>query len=78
MTATTATPEAVLTGFPFKKGVNLSLWLSGRAAIISTIFGMPFNLYLAETLVLSFDKLTGSPRSKEAIRRETISVIVLI
>jgi hypothetical protein len=40
MTATTATPDAVLIGFAFKKGASLSLWLSGSAARMSTILGI--------------------------------------
>jgi hypothetical protein len=47
ITATTAIPEAVLTGFCCKIGVNLTLYKSGIAAIISANFGSllhPFSL----------------------------------
>ncbi len=39
ITATTAIPEAVLTGFYYNKGVNLFLYKSGIADIISANFG---------------------------------------
>ena len=46
MTATTATPLAVRTGFCRRYGISLSRRLCGRAAMMSATFGMPCNLYL--------------------------------
>lgn len=46
ITATTAIPEAVLTGFTFKIGTKVSLYFAGIAAIISTIFGTPSKPFL--------------------------------
>lgn len=56
MTATTAIPEAVLTGFAFKMGINLSLYSSGMADNISTILGAPEILFFFENSAFIYDK----------------------
>jgi hypothetical protein len=73
MTATTAIPLAVLTGLPFNIGVNLSEWLSGRAAKISTIFGILDNLNLEATFYFNFVRLIFSPLSYACVKSFTIS-----
>jgi len=45
MTATTAMPDAVRTGFAFNFGTRIVLYSSGTAAIISTRRGWVLSLY---------------------------------
>lgn len=56
MTATTAIPEAVLTGLAFNKGINLSLYCSGMADNISTILGAPERWFRLEYSTLSLHR----------------------
>ena len=57
ITATTAIPDAVLTGFAFNIGINLSLYSSGIADNISTILGAPEILFFLENSDFICDKL---------------------
>lgn len=51
MTATTAMPEAVLTGLALSCGSSIALCSSGTAAIISTSLGARDKPYLRDTCV---------------------------
>jgi hypothetical protein len=63
ITATTATPEAVLTGFCLRNGNNLGLYSIGMAAKMSVIRGTPGNLYLRAACDLSEVKLSEEEES---------------
>jgi hypothetical protein len=54
MTATTAMPDAVLTGLAFNKGMSLFLCESGMAARISTIFGAEERWFFLQKSCLSY------------------------
>ncbi len=53
MTATTAIPEAVLTGFYYKRGVSLFLHKSGIAEIISANLGNLLHPFFLDISFLS-------------------------
>lgn len=63
ITATTAIPDAVLTGLAFNNGINLSLYASGIADKISTILGVLDNLCFLAYSDFKEDKLILYPAS---------------
>jgi len=63
MTATTAIPLAVLTGFAFKRGIKVLRNFWGIAAIISTSFGGFESLNSFDCSVFNFMMLILSFRS---------------
>ena len=57
ITATTAIPEAVRTGFAFNKGIRRSLYCYGIAASISTILGVEESLFFLENSYFNWFRL---------------------
>ena len=78
ITATTAIPDAVLTGFVFKIGKSFSLWVSGKAATKSTNFGIEQSYFFLDIFdIIFFISLTDKfyPLSYASIIMCKVSVI---
>eukprot|EP00963_Diacronema_lutheri_P008950 scaffold776_cov347-Pavlova_lutheri.AAC.148 len=73
MTATTAMPDAVLTGFAFNLGRRLLFCSSGTAAMISTSFGGLARPYFRDACALSAFKFTSRPACTADTSASTIS-----
>ena len=74
MTATTAMPLAVLTGFALSLGTSTFLYWLGTAAMMSTNLGLVSRPYLEDSLVLVLFRLTSLP-SLSATRSSWVKIL---
>ena len=73
ITATTAIPDAVLTGFARSWGSSTLRYSSGTAAMISTNLGARGSMYLLEAAILRLFRSTSFPSLTPLMRACTTS-----